>query len=74
MCDPRDLGVAVTEDLSQGLQAYEPNLYLYDAYPGGVGQKLALFRLSPNCYRALPGTNRFVSLRVGLSRLCRTLR
>ncbi|HUS05305.1 MAG TPA: DEAD/DEAH box helicase [Bryobacteraceae bacterium] len=45
MCDPRDLGVAMTEDISQGLQVFEPNLYLYDAYPGGVGQSAPLFRL-----------------------------
>jgi DEAD/DEAH box helicase domain-containing protein len=37
MCDPRDLGVAITEDMSGGLETYEPNLYLYDNYPGGVG-------------------------------------
>jgi DEAD/DEAH box helicase domain-containing protein len=36
MCDPRDLGVAVTE---------ERNLYLYDNYPGGIGQSEPLYRL-----------------------------
>lgn len=46
MSDPRDLGVALTEDIAQGLKAYEPNLYLYDSYPGGVGQSAPLFRLS----------------------------
>ncbi|MDQ6700727.1 MAG: DEAD/DEAH box helicase [Acidobacteriota bacterium] len=46
MCDPRDLGVAVTEDLSGGLNAWEPNLYLYDNYPGGVGQSAPLYRMS----------------------------
>jgi DEAD/DEAH box helicase domain-containing protein len=24
---------------------FEPNLYLYDAYPGGIGQSAPLFRL-----------------------------
>jgi DEAD/DEAH box helicase domain-containing protein len=38
MCDPRDLGVAMGEG---------PRLYLYDAYPGGIGQSAPLFRLGP---------------------------
>ena len=37
MCDPRDLGVAFSE---------EPNLYLYDCYPGGVGQSAPLYRMA----------------------------
>jgi DEAD/DEAH box helicase domain-containing protein len=48
MCDPRDLGISLTEDISDGLKAYEPNLYLYDAYPGGVGQSAPLYRLAPS--------------------------
>lgn len=47
MCDPHDLGVALTEDISGGMLAWEPNLYLYDAYPGGVGLSAPLFRLAP---------------------------
>jgi DEAD/DEAH box helicase domain-containing protein len=47
MCDPRDLGVALTEDISGGLETFEPNLYLYDMYPGGVGQSAPLYRLAP---------------------------
>ena len=46
MCDPRDLGVALSEDIAGGLVAFEPNLYLYDAYPGGIGQSAPLFRLA----------------------------
>lgn len=46
MCDPRDLGVSITEDISGGLKSFEPNLYLYDNYPGGIGQSAALFRLT----------------------------
>jgi DEAD/DEAH box helicase domain-containing protein len=46
MCDPRDLGVALTEDISGGMVAWEPNLYLYDNYAGGVGLSAPLFRLS----------------------------
>src|ERR1035437_8271242 len=32
MCDPRDLGVALSEEISGGLEVFEPNLYLYDMY------------------------------------------
>jgi DEAD/DEAH box helicase domain-containing protein len=46
MCDPRDLGVAVTEDIAGGLAAFEPNLYLYDNYPGGIGQSAPLYRMT----------------------------
>ncbi len=46
MCDPRDLGVALAEDVSGGLTAFEPDLFLYDAYPGGIGQSAPLFRLT----------------------------
>jgi DEAD/DEAH box helicase domain-containing protein len=47
MCDPRDLGVALSEEIAGGLTAFEPNLYLYDMYPGGIGQSAPLFRLAP---------------------------
>jgi DEAD/DEAH box helicase domain-containing protein len=46
MCDPRDLGVAFGEDISQGLKTYEPDLFLYDNYPGGVGQSAPLYQMS----------------------------
>lgn len=36
MCDPRDLGVALSEQIEGGLETFEPNLYLYDSYPVGV--------------------------------------
>jgi DEAD/DEAH box helicase domain-containing protein len=54
MCDPRDLGVSITEAITEGtediagsLTVFEPNLYLYDNYPGGIGQSAALFKLAP---------------------------
>ena len=46
MCDPHDLGVALSEEIAGGLVAFEPNLYLYDAYPGGIGQSAPLYRLA----------------------------
>ena len=55
MCDPRDLGVVLTEEIAGGLTAFEPNLYLYDMYPGGVGQSAPLFRLAPELLRQTTG-------------------
>jgi len=46
MCDPRDLGVALGE---------EPNLYLYDAYAGGVGQSAPLYRFAPRLLEQTAG-------------------
>ncbi|MDP8979314.1 MAG: DEAD/DEAH box helicase [Acidobacteriota bacterium] len=45
MCDPRDLGIALTEDISRGTGNFEPDLFLYDNYPGGIGQSAPLFGL-----------------------------
>jgi DEAD/DEAH box helicase domain-containing protein len=42
MCDARDLGVG---------RSQEPNLYLYDAYPGGIGLSAPLYRLAPQLLR-----------------------
>jgi DEAD/DEAH box helicase domain-containing protein len=46
MCDPRDLGIAVSEQVAGSLEVFEPNLYFYDAYPGGVGLSAPLYRLT----------------------------
>ena len=46
MCDPRDLGVSLTEEVAPGVAAFEPNLHLYDNYPGGIGQSAPLFQLT----------------------------
>ncbi|MBZ5574965.1 MAG: DEAD/DEAH box helicase [Acidobacteriia bacterium] len=48
MCDPRDLGVALSEEVTA---TFEPNLYLYDTYPGGIGQSAPLYRLAPQLLR-----------------------
>ena len=45
MCDPRDLGVTIGPDRESGAGEFEPNVYLYDNYPGGIGQSEPLFRL-----------------------------
>src|SRR5665213_2179182 len=46
MCDPRDLGVSITEAIAGSLQTFEPNLYLYDNYPGGIGQSAPLCKMT----------------------------
>lgn len=47
MTAPHDLGVAVAEDIERNGPLFEPNLYLYDTYPGGIGQSAPLWRLTP---------------------------
>ena len=47
MCDSRDLGLAISEDIAHGTQRFEPDLFLYDAYPGGIGLSAPLFKLTP---------------------------
>ncbi|HTS50171.1 MAG TPA: DEAD/DEAH box helicase [Bryobacteraceae bacterium] len=42
MSDPRDLGVAIVDDISKGA-IFEPDLFLFDKYPGGIGQSQPLF-------------------------------
>jgi len=51
MCDPRDLGVAITDNISQGARSYEPDLFLFDNYPDGIGQSQPLFKLTPKLLR-----------------------
>lgn len=46
MCDPRDLGVTLTEDISADVRGFEPNLHLYDNFPGGIGQSAPLFKMT----------------------------
>jgi DEAD/DEAH box helicase domain-containing protein len=50
MCDPHDLGVALSEDAA-AVAVFEPDLYLYDSYPGGIGQSAPLFRLRDRLLR-----------------------
>ncbi|MCX6622867.1 MAG: DEAD/DEAH box helicase [Acidobacteria bacterium] len=55
MCDPRDLGVALTEDISAGLKLFEPDLFLYDNYPGGIGQSEPLYKVRERLFTAAAG-------------------
>jgi len=47
MSDPRDFGIAITEGIEATAagHSYEPNLFLYETYPGGVGLSQPLHRL-----------------------------
>ncbi len=42
--DPRDLAVAVLDDSALKKTAFEPDVVLYDNYPGGIGQSEPLYR------------------------------
>jgi DEAD/DEAH box helicase domain-containing protein len=74
MCDARDLGVAIGENLEIAedievpsspadrraayTKIFEPNVYLYDKYPGGIGFSEPLFRLSSSL---LENTQRLIA-------------
>jgi DEAD/DEAH box helicase domain-containing protein len=44
LSDPKDLAVAVLDDFAQMTKDFEPDVVLYDNYPGGIGQSDPLFR------------------------------
>ncbi|MBV9441833.1 MAG: DEAD/DEAH box helicase, partial [Acidobacteriaceae bacterium] len=44
LSDPRDIAVAVLDDSATKQTAFEPDIVLYDNYPGGIGQTDPLFR------------------------------
>ena len=45
MCDARDLGVSTLSALDGPAALLDPELFLYDNYPGGIGQSEPLFRI-----------------------------
>jgi DEAD/DEAH box helicase domain-containing protein len=55
MCDARDIGTAITDAVSPETQAWEPDLFLYDNYPGGIGQSAPLFRIAPRLLEGAAG-------------------
>ena len=57
MCDPRDLGISIADDIARSPAGFEPDLFLYDNYPGGIGQSAALFRMHA---RLLAGTKELI--------------
>lgn len=44
LSDPRDLAVAVLDDSMEMEKTFEPDVVLYDNYPGGIGQSDPLFQ------------------------------
>ena len=44
MCDTRDLGISTLSAQAGSEALLNPELYLYDNYPGGIGQSEPLFR------------------------------
>jgi DEAD/DEAH box helicase domain-containing protein len=55
MCDPRDLGVALTEQIATSVECFEPKLHLYDNCPGGTGQSQPLYDLCDQLLRGAHG-------------------
>lgn len=46
MCDPHDLGVSLTDKSGTQTPGFEPDLHLYDNYPGGIGQSQPLYKMT----------------------------
>ena len=55
MCDPRDLGVAIGQDDENAPPAFEPNLYLYDNFSGGIGMSEPLYRMRGKLFERARG-------------------
>ena len=45
MCDARDISLSLADDAAKTNGIWEPNLFLYDNYPGGIGHSQPLFEL-----------------------------
>ncbi|HJY07006.1 MAG TPA: Zn-binding domain-containing protein, partial [Bryobacteraceae bacterium] len=45
MCDARDISLSLADDAAKTNGIWEPNLFLYDNYPGGIGHSKPLFEL-----------------------------
>ncbi len=52
LSDPRDLAAAVLDDSAEKNTDFEPDVVLYDNYPGGIGQSEPLFRRRTELLRA----------------------
>lgn len=60
MCDVRDIGVSITEDVAAGTGVWEPDLFLYDNFTGGIGHSRPLFEMR----------DKLLSMALGLIREC----
>jgi DEAD/DEAH box helicase domain-containing protein len=45
MCDARDLGLSTGETVANGQSVWEPDLFLYDNFAGGIGHSRPLFEM-----------------------------
>ena len=45
MCDVHDIGLSITEDAAAATGAWEPDLFLYDNFTGGIGHSRPLFEM-----------------------------
>jgi DEAD/DEAH box helicase domain-containing protein len=52
LTDPRDLATAVLDDSAANKSVFEPDVVLYDNYPGGIGQSEPLFRRQSELFDA----------------------
>ena len=52
LSDPRDLAASVLDDSALVNCVFEPDVVLYDNYPGGIGQSDPLFRRQHELFRA----------------------
>ncbi len=52
LSDPRDLAAAVLDDSAEKQSVFEPDVVLYDNYPGGIGQSDPLFRRQAELFKA----------------------
>jgi DEAD/DEAH box helicase domain-containing protein len=52
LSDARDLAAAVLDDSAEKKSAFEPDVLLYDNYPGGIGQSDPLYRRRRELLRA----------------------
>ncbi len=52
LSDPRDLSAAVLDDSALKQTAFEPDVVIYDNYPGGIGQSEPLYRRQSELFKA----------------------
>ncbi len=45
MCDIRDIGMSLVEHTANRAVAWEPDLFIYDRFPGGIGHSQPLFQM-----------------------------
>jgi DEAD/DEAH box helicase domain-containing protein len=55
LCDSRDLGSSVETGEGDGGEIYEPTIFIYDNYPGGIGLSRPLYDVRERVLRATAG-------------------